>query len=99
MAQDLSPRRLEIARTAVSSATAFYDAETGLKVAAALRAESGNFTDDELQVQPDLVHLTAFLIGMVLDSLVSDIELFLDGHVGNNNGNPTRRSLLLQMRH
>jgi len=98
MPQSLTAKRLRVAGAAVSGATALYDAESGLKAAAAERAESGSFTDAELQAESGLAHLTAFLVGLVLDSLVPDIEAFLDGKVSNNASNPTRRSVLLQMR-
>lgn len=98
MAATLIEKRLRLARTAVISATAIYDAESALKSAAAEAAESGNFVDAELWAQSDLSHLTANLVGRVLQNMVTDFEAWLNGNESNNPGNPTRRSLLLQMR-
>lgn len=98
MAQSLADKRLRIARAAVASATAIYDGESGLKAMAAEAVEAGNFADDELQAETDLAHLTGNLVSRVLQNIVTDFEVWLDGKESNNPANPTRRSLLLQMR-
>src|SRR5260221_5969471 len=95
--QVLTAKRQAIALAAVASATALLDAESGLNAAATEATQAGNFLDSEFTAS-NLQHLTAFLVGDVLSNLVPDIEAFLNGNLGNNNANPTRRSLLLQMR-
>ncbi len=97
MAQVLTAKRQAIAAAAVASATALLDAESGLQAASTQSAQAGSFDDSEFTL-PTLQHLTAFLVGEVLSTLVPDIESFLSGHLQNNNALPIRRDLLLQMR-
>jgi len=98
MAQSLTAKRIEVAEATVASSTALFDAANGLAQAKIARDQSGAFTDDELQAVPDLAHLTAFLVGTVLDNLTTDLTTWLTGHVGDNVANPIRRDLLVQMR-
>ena len=78
MAQDLSAKRLNIASQTVEAATKLWDAAQELKQLRAERAVAGNFTDDELQLGPegrgtDLKHLSAFMIGSLLDTHIPDL--------------------------
>lgn len=97
MSQVLTAKRLRIAGNVVASGTAILDASSGLKAAALEKLQAGNFVDAELATV-DLQQTTAFMLGLVTDTLSPDIEAFLDAKVGGNNANPTRRELLLQLR-
>jgi len=98
MAQSLTAKRVAIAEATVAGATALLDAASGLAAQKIVRDQSGTLTDAELQAVADLAHLTAFLLGTVLDNLTVDLNTWLLGHVGDNVANPVRRDLLAQMR-
>jgi hypothetical protein len=94
---DLTTKRQRIARAAITSATALYDVYSGLKIAQLEATQSGNFVDSEL-TGDDLGHVSAYLIGLTLTTLVPELETFLSGRINNDNGLPVRRDLLLQLR-
>lgn len=94
---NLTAKRQRIARSAIASATALYDAYSGLKVAQLEAAQSGNFDDDEL-VGEELGHVSAYLVGLCLTTVVTEFETWLNGRVNGDNGLPKRSEVLLQLR-
>lgn len=94
MAQDQSAKRLNIASGVVSAATDLWDAFQRLQELKLERSQAGNFTDAELQAAgSDLRHLTAFLVGAFLDTVITDLNTwFTDG------AHPERRDYILQLR-
>jgi hypothetical protein len=97
MAQSLVEKRQRLAGTAVSASTALLDAVNGLEVARQEHLQSGNFADTDCDAT-GIQHLTAYLVGLMLDTVTVELNTFLDGNIGSNPANPTRRAILLQMR-
>ncbi len=95
MPQDLSSKRIEIVGIARKSATGMYGLGQGLVTAKAYRDQSGTFTDAEIQAVSGLEHLTAYMVGLLLDTLVSDLNTWLDANVTGTS--TKRRDLLVQM--
>lgn len=97
MAQDLVAKRRRIAGAGVSNATALLDAANGLAIGKLERAQSGNFLDADLETS-ELQHLTTTNIGLLFDFLTTELNTWLDAKVDGNNGLPSRRELLIQLR-
>lgn len=70
--QDQTAKRLNIATRTVEAATRLWDAAQELKQVKAERAVAGNFVDVEFE-NTDLKHLTAFMIGSLLDTHVPEL--------------------------
>lgn len=82
-------KRRNIATNTVIAATALWDAFTALQELALERAQAGNFEDADF-AETDLIHLTPYLVGVTLDTLVPDLKTFLEAN--------SRRDYLLQLR-
>lgn len=92
-AEDLVPKRQNIATSAVAAATQLRDAIETLKRLKEERSSAGNFADSDF-VGTDLKHLTAFDIGALLDTVVPAFDATLQD-AGNGNFN---KNILLKVR-
>jgi len=92
MPQDQTEKRRNIATNAVIHATALWDALVALEELTAERVVAGNFVDTDFD-GTDLVHLTPFMIGSLLDTHAPAIKAFVE-----DAGTPARRQVLLEVR-
>lgn len=72
-AEDLVKKRQNIATNAVTYSTRLVDDLRALKALSEERAEAGNFLDSDF-VGTDLVHLSSYTIGVLLDVVIPDID-------------------------
>lgn len=92
MAQSLVNKRRNIATNAVIHATQLWDHLQALKGLALERAQAGNFEQTDFD-DTDLEHLTPFMIGSLLDTIIPGIAGYVE-----DSANPARRDILLQVR-
>lgn len=91
MAQSLVSKRRNIATRSVAAATQLWDAFETLQDIALERAQAGNFLQTDFD-GTDLEHLTPFMIGVLLDTIVADLNTWMVA------GSPVRRDVFLQVR-
>ena len=94
-AQDQSRKRQNIATNAVIHATALWDAIQALELLRQERGQAGNFVDADF-TESDLIHLTPFMIGSLLDTITPELKTAIEG--GSVGANAARKDILLQVR-
>ena len=96
MAQNLVPKRQNIARDMVGQATILYDALQELLKLQAEHVQSGNFDDTDFDGQNAIQQLTGFLAGDMLSVIVPALQTWMTTPLPNSG--PIPQDIFLQIR-